>query len=58
MIMVRFLIMARLLQDKSFEVTFLFSMFGLVMTLLLFRLPFVGAALHAHSASFLSASIK
>jgi hypothetical protein len=50
--------MARLLQDKSFEVTFLFSMFGLVMTLLLFRLPFVGAALHAHSASFLSASIK
>jgi hypothetical protein len=58
MIMARFLIMARLLQDKSFEVTFLFSMFGLVMTLLLLRLPFLGTALQAHAASFLFAPIE
>jgi hypothetical protein len=32
------MIMARLLQDRSFEVTFLFSMFGLVVSLLLVRL--------------------
>jgi hypothetical protein len=56
MIMVRLLIMARLLQDRSFEATFLFSMLGLVMSLLLARLPSLGTALQAHSASFPFAS--
>jgi hypothetical protein len=49
--------MARLLEDRSFEATFLFSMLGLVMSLLLVRLPSLGAALQAH-AGFLFASIE
>lgn len=61
LIMARLLqdIMARLLQDRSFEVTFLFSMFGLVMYLLLVRLPFLGTAvLQAQAASFLFAPVE
>jgi hypothetical protein len=58
MIMAGLLIMARLFQNRSFEVTFLFSMFGLVMSLLLARLPSLGAALQAHAAGFPFASIE
>jgi hypothetical protein len=57
MITARLLIMAKLLQDRSFEATFLFSMLGLVMSLLLARLPSLGAALQAH-ADFIFASIE
>lgn len=44
--------------DRSFEVTFLFSMFGLVMSLLLVRLPFLEAALQEEAGSFVLASIE
>jgi hypothetical protein len=50
--------MIRLLQDRSFEATLLFSMFGLVMSLLLVRLPTLGTALQAQAINLLIASIE
>jgi hypothetical protein len=58
MITAGFLIMIRLLQDRSFEATLLFSMFGLVMSLLLVRLPTLGTALQAQAINLLIASIE
>jgi uncharacterized MnhB-related membrane protein len=52
------MITSKLLEDRSFEATILFSVLGLVVSLLLIRLLSLDVAMQEHAISFLSTSIE